>query len=169
MSSVPTNAAADKEFVIRHSMLKGYQAFSLLTPPLYTAVTLFRRGRQGFAINRMLRATWVGGGIGTAIGGAMAWARLRSQLPESIHDRRIRLLYNVSQIRTDDHSTIGSILFAVLTPALLWNRASAMNLILGGAGIGSGVGVLVHVARSFSEGEDLKPEGMIEEVKEVSR
>jgi len=153
----------DMEYVIRHSMRKGYQAFSLLAPPIYTLTTLVRRGRRGFSINRMLRATWVAGGVGLGLGGGAAWMRLKDQTPESLHDRRFRLMHNESQIRTDDHSTIGSIIFAVLTPALLWNRASLINLILGGAGIGSGVGVLVHVGRSVSEGRDLKPEGMADQ------
>ena len=86
---------SDTEFLIRHSMLKGYQALSLLTPPLYTLFTLYRHGRPGFTINRLLRATWIGGGIGTAAGGGLAWTRLRSQTPESLQDRRTRLAYNV--------------------------------------------------------------------------
>jgi len=159
------SSTEDTEFLIRHSMLKGYQALSLLTPPLYTLFTLFRRGRQGFAINHLLRATWIGGGIGAAAGGGLAWARLRSQSTESLRDRRVRLMYNTTQIRTDDHSTIGSVLFAVLTPALFWKRARVVHLILGGAGIGSGVGVVMHLARSVSEGQEVKPEGIVEVLK----
>lgn len=89
----------DTEFLIRHSMLKGYQAFSLLTPPLYTIITLYRRGRQGFTVNRLLRATWMSGGVGTVVGGGIAWGKLRSQTPESLHDRRVRLMYNVRCIQ----------------------------------------------------------------------
>jgi hypothetical protein len=37
-----------------------------------------------------------------------------------------------------------------------------MAVILGGAGIGSGVGVLVHLGRSAQEGREIKPEGMID-------
>jgi hypothetical protein len=138
------SSTEDTEFLIRHSMLKGYQALSLLTPPLYTVITLYRRGHQGFVVNRMLRATWIAGGVGTTVGGGLAWGKLRSQTPESLQDRRVRLMYNVrcvqlvcrsthatalenTQIHTDDHSTIGSILFAVLTPALLWRRAHIIN------------------------------------------
>lgn len=76
-------------------MFKGYQTLSLLTPPLYTIITLYRRGRQSFAVNRLLRATWIGGGVGTTVGGGLAWVRLRSQTPESVYDRRVRLMYNV--------------------------------------------------------------------------
>ena len=38
-----------------------------------------------------------------------------------------QLLVETTQLRTDDHSTIGSILFAVLTPALMWRRAHIIN------------------------------------------
>ena len=37
-----------------------------------------------------------------------------------------------------------------------------MAVALGGAGIGSGVGVLVHLARSVSEGSEVNPQGMID-------
>ena len=36
-----------------------------------------------------------------------------------------------ASLRADDHSTIGGILFAVLTPALFWKRANAINCTYG--------------------------------------
>jgi hypothetical protein len=56
--------SADVEYLVRRKMTKGYQLFSLLTPPLYTAFVLARRGRSQFSMNRFLRATWVGGVAG---------------------------------------------------------------------------------------------------------
>ncbi|KAF9518902.1 hypothetical protein BS47DRAFT_1379645, partial [Hydnum rufescens UP504] len=56
-----------------------------------------------------------------------------------------------NRIRADDHSTIGAILFGVLTPALLWKRARAVHLVLGGAGIGSGIGLSAHWYRILTE------------------
>ena len=56
--------AVDVEFLVRRSMTKGYQLFSLLTPPAYAAFILARKGRAQFSINRFLRATWVGGAVG---------------------------------------------------------------------------------------------------------
>jgi hypothetical protein len=32
-----------------------------------------------------------------------------------------------ASLRADDHATIGGILFAVLTPAIFWKRASTVN------------------------------------------
>lgn len=55
---------ADVEYLVRRSMTKGYQLFSLLTPSIYTAFVLSRRGRSHFTVNRFLRATWIGGAAG---------------------------------------------------------------------------------------------------------
>ena len=56
--------AADIEFFVRRGMTKGYQAMSLLTPPLYTVFILTRRGRGAWHLSRFLRASWVGGAVG---------------------------------------------------------------------------------------------------------
>jgi hypothetical protein len=55
----------DVSFLVRRSMHKGYQLFSLFTPPIYTAFVLARRGRSQLTVNRFLRATWLGGVTGT--------------------------------------------------------------------------------------------------------
>ncbi|KIJ37711.1 hypothetical protein M422DRAFT_177593 [Sphaerobolus stellatus SS14] len=91
-----TIADEDLAFLIRHAMTKGYQAFSLLAPPCYVLSALYRRGRKGISINNLLRTTWIAGGVGTTLGGAAAWFRLKSQPPESLYDRRFRLMHNVS-------------------------------------------------------------------------
>ncbi|ETW85677.1 hypothetical protein HETIRDRAFT_243524, partial [Heterobasidion irregulare TC 32-1] len=127
--------AADTEFLVRRSMTKGYQLLSILTPPLYTAFTLFRRGRGHITVNRLLRATWLGGAVGVAGGGAFEYVRSANSSIETVRNRRIRALYNVrlrhilstSSLRADDHATIGALLFAVVTPALFWKRATSFN------------------------------------------
>jgi hypothetical protein len=55
---------ADTEFLVRRGMTKGYQLFSVLCPPAYTAFVLLRKPRGHLNVNRLLRATWVGGGLG---------------------------------------------------------------------------------------------------------
>ena len=50
---------ADAEYLIRQLMTTGYQWSSLIVPPVYIAYVLRRRG--ALSINRVLRATWVGG------------------------------------------------------------------------------------------------------------
>ena len=56
--------AADVEYFVRRGMNKGYQFLSLLTPPLYVALAVSRYGRSHITVNRLLRATWLGGGAG---------------------------------------------------------------------------------------------------------
>ncbi|KAF8126529.1 hypothetical protein EV363DRAFT_1174107 [Boletus edulis] len=142
--------AADVEFLVRRSMTKGYQLFSLLTPPAYVAFLFARKGRAQFSINRFLRATWVGGAIGCAAGGGFEYVRSAYSSEITVRNRHIRGAYNTASLREDDHSTVGALLFAVLTPALFWRRASTINLVLGGAGIGSSIGVLTHYGRTLT-------------------
>jgi len=150
VAATPQAHAADVEFLVRRGMTKGYQLMSLVAPPLYASFALSRYGRAQFSVNRLLRATWIGGAAGVAGGGAFEYARTVYSNPDKVRIRRIKAVYDTSSIRADDHSTIGSILFAVLTPAVIWKRASTVNLILGGAGIGSAVGLLTHHARTVT-------------------
>ncbi|EKM55735.1 uncharacterized protein PHACADRAFT_256576 [Phanerochaete carnosa HHB-10118-sp] len=130
-------------------MTKGYEVLSLLAPPVYAAFAISRYGRSHVTVNRLLRATWVGGVTGIAAGGAFEYVRSAYSTPENVRNRRIVATYDTESIRADDHSTIGGVLFAVLIPAILWKRASKVNLILGGSGIGSAIGLLAHHGRSL--------------------
>ncbi|EJD05714.1 uncharacterized protein FOMMEDRAFT_78337 [Fomitiporia mediterranea MF3/22] len=129
-------SAADRDYLIRQSMSTGYQYFSLLMPPLYTAVVLSRRrmGALPWSINRMLRATWIGGAAGIMQGGAFEYFRTSNQNEEILRARRINAMYNVTlhdntlySLRAQDHSTIGAILGALLTPAVFWKRARSIH------------------------------------------
>ncbi len=55
---------ADTEYLVRRSVTKGYQLFSILTPPIYAGISIFRKGRGHLTVNRLLRATWLGGAAG---------------------------------------------------------------------------------------------------------
>ena len=56
---------ADTEYLVRRSGTRGYQLFSILTPPIYAGISIFRKGRGHLTVNRLLRATWLGGTAGT--------------------------------------------------------------------------------------------------------
>jgi hypothetical protein len=61
----PENARlVDTEYLVRRSMTKGYQLFSIITPPIYAGLSLFRKGRAHLTMNRLLRATCLGGVAG---------------------------------------------------------------------------------------------------------
>ncbi|KAI0048197.1 hypothetical protein FA95DRAFT_1491245 [Auriscalpium vulgare] len=160
--------AADTEYLVRRSMSKGYQLLSVFTPPLYASIVIFRRGASQLTVNRLLRATWVGGVAGAidtphcrmpgiAGGGAFGYVRSVNSTSETLRARRIRAAYDTSSLRADDHATIGALLFAVVTPALFWKRATAIHLIFGGAGLGTAAGLFAHLGRSVSGDVPPKP------------
>lgn len=211
MSQLVATSQVDREYLVRRSMLKGYQFGSLIAPPLYTALVLARRrgGALPWSLNRMLRATWIGGvagkpfsvlaaivaiphgnASGVAQGGALEFLRTSYEDNFRLRTRHISAMYNVScfscmlqdtpkrlytcfpqrsSIRADDHSTIGAILGALLTPAIFWKRARSIHrkftadivsidgllssrdaVFLGGAGIGAGAGLAAHWVRSVT-------------------
>lgn len=84
------------------------------------------------------------------VGGGLGYARYRFSNEEIARKHRLESTYDTNRIRAEDHSVIGSILLAVLTPAILWRRANIVNLVLGGAGIGSSIGLITHYARSLA-------------------
>jgi len=131
-------------------MTKGYQLFSILTPPIYAGLSLFRKGRGHLTVNRLLRATWLGGAAGIASGGAFEYVRSTNSSSETLRSRRIRAAIDRASHRADDHATIGALLCAVLTPAIFWKRGATIHLIFGGAGLGTAAGYFTHVARSAS-------------------
>lgn len=70
-------------------------------------------------------------------------------------------------MRADDHAIIGTVLMAILAPAVLWNRAHVLHraftlrfslhihtpsisVVLGGAGFGSSTGLLTYYGRSLT-------------------
>lgn len=64
VEATPEAHAADIEYFVRRGMTKGYQLLSLLTPPMYTVFAFTRYGRSHINVNRLLRATWLGGSVG---------------------------------------------------------------------------------------------------------
>jgi len=140
----------DTEYLVRQAMTTGYQGSSLLVPLVYIAYVLARRGRAALSINRVLRATWVGGLGGAIVTSGVGYFRYLSSSEESVRTKRLKTAYDTSVLRRNDHSTIGGILGAVLIPAILWKRAGTVNLILGGAGLGSGIGLLTHHGRTIT-------------------
>jgi len=140
----------DTEYLVRQAMTTGYQWSSLLVPPVYVAYVLARRGRGALSINRVLRATWVGGLSGTIASGGVGYLLYAKLSEESVRMKRLKLVYNTNLLRRNDHSTIGGILGAVLIPAILWKHAGSVNLILGGAGLGSGIGLVTHYGRKLT-------------------
>jgi len=104
--------ATETKYLVRKAMKTGYQFASLLTPPVYTALILARRSRGALSINRLLRATWLGG-VGGKVRLANPFLRLWSSKPgglisgglacgwyarsneELVRTRRLQIAYDV--------------------------------------------------------------------------
>ncbi|KAI0306748.1 hypothetical protein B0F90DRAFT_1814590 [Multifurca ochricompacta] len=136
-------------------------------------------GKGHLSVNRLLRATWLGGAAGIAAGGALEYVRSSNSSSQTLLSRRLRAVYNVlllslifvsqsltryppllsqtDSLRADDHATIGALLCAVLIPTIFWRRGTAVHLIFGGAGLGTAAGYFTHVARSASGDVPTKP------------
>ncbi|KAG5645877.1 hypothetical protein DXG03_005024 [Asterophora parasitica] len=155
-----TSAArsADIEYLVRNAMNTGYQIASLLAPPVYAGFVLTRRGRGSVTTNRLLRATWLGGLAGTAGSGGLAYAWYSSCSEQDLRSKRLKAAYDTDRVRAEDHATIGAVLFSVLTPGIFWKRANVLNLVLGGAGLGNSIGLLIHYGRSLTGDPPPKPD-----------
>ncbi|CUA74160.1 hypothetical protein RSOLAG22IIIB_05451 [Rhizoctonia solani] len=147
--------AADSDYILRQYSSRGYQTLSFVAPIAYTGYTL-ARGRP-WSIQQTLRATWLGGLGGAAAGAGLGWSWATSSNPERVHKARVKMAYDRSSLRLNDHATIGALLGAMLTPAIFLKRARAFDLILGGAGVGSSAGVMVHWWRSMTESDPNVP------------
>ncbi len=110
---------ADTQYLVRRSMTKGYQLFSIITPPIFIGFSLFRKRSSHITVNRLLRATWLGGVagmyppqdvpisayishnfvlIGIGSGGAVEYVRSANSNPETLRSRRIRAALDVISI-----------------------------------------------------------------------
>jgi len=141
--------AADSEYILRQYSTRGYQTLSFIAPLAYTGYAIARK--RPWTLNHTLRATWIGGLAGAAAGGGVGWAWASTAKPEKVHIARTKMAYDRGLLRLQDHATIGMLLGAMLTPAILLRRARAIHLILGGAGIGSSIGVAAHWWRTLTE------------------
>ncbi|TRM59379.1 hypothetical protein BD626DRAFT_409117 [Schizophyllum amplum] len=144
---IELSSVADIQFLARKGMTTGYEVMSLLTPAAYTAYVLVKRGRSALYVNRILRATWIGGAIGAAGGGALSYARHSSSTVDALQRRRMHVMYDANRLRLEDHAVIGGVLGGVLTTAIFLKRANVVNLILGGGGLGTGLGMLTHYGK----------------------
>ncbi|KAG5718663.1 hypothetical protein E4T56_gene16623 [Termitomyces sp. T112] len=144
-----TSRSADTEYLVRNAMTTGYHVSSLLATPFYLLYAFSARGRGSFSINRLLRATWVGGLGGTVASGGFAYAWYNTCHEDLLRSKRINVVYDIDRVRAEDHAIIGLVITSVLTTGIFWKRAGVVNLVLGGAGLGSSIGLLTHYGRSF--------------------
>jgi hypothetical protein len=63
MSAFNYSANENRLVVVKHWAFKGYQALSLITPPVVLGLAAFRRGRT-FTVNQLLRTTYISNSAG---------------------------------------------------------------------------------------------------------
>ncbi|GAA5887143.1 hypothetical protein JCM6882_009462 [Rhodosporidiobolus microsporus] len=162
------SSSGAQQTVLTHSAVKGIQSFALLSPPLLLARALIARrapSSLGSSLRSLTLGTFV---VGPAAGGLVEFGRLYWQgLTEGeLGDKAARIRANEGQRRADDYATIGAVLGSLIAPTLLFRRAPLPWIIGSGASLGVAGGVLTHVAKGYSEGEDtLSPQMVKEEVK----
>ncbi|KAL8277968.1 hypothetical protein RQP46_009600 [Phenoliferia psychrophenolica] len=162
-----SKSTADSEVLIKHTGIKMIQAFSLATPPILIATSLYRRS---FRLSPFLRntalSTFIGGG---AVGVGMGWAKAATTDAAGLEDRAYRLKMNVGQRRVDDYSVIGAVLGAIVTATIFLKRAPIPYLIAGGAAFGVAGGVITHVVKNYKDGTAQGVAGMVEEAKSIAK
>ncbi|KAJ7582561.1 hypothetical protein C8J56DRAFT_1167647 [Mycena floridula] len=145
----------DVEFLVKDAISGGYRVASLLVPPVYTGLILARRGPGSLYVNRVLRATWIGGSIGAASFGALAHARYSTTREDLVRERRLKTEQAGLQLASSgvpprlDFMLTGGFIGAALTATIFWRRAHVVNLLLGGAGLGCDLGVITHYYQTF--------------------
>ena len=134
------------------SDLKGVQIAAVAATPLYllSAIRHRRVSMRGFA-----RTNWTMPLFGAALGAAFGWVE-SVQVPSlTLVGRVAALRADQHRMRRDDFHLIGSVVGALLLPALFLRRVGLINGLLGGAGFGGAIGVASFYGRRWSEG-DLK-------------
>ena len=151
--------------------------FSLLSPPLLLAHSLYKRSFRlsPFLRNTFLSTFLLGGSFGAALGAG----RMYGMDLEGARERAERLRYNVGQRRVDDWSVIGAVLGSVssclalgrggtdevqlVTTTVLLRRAPVLWVVGGGAAFGIAGGVGMHVVRNWQQGTATGVGMMVEE------
>lgn len=141
--------AEDSAYYIGRYTISGLQYGCLLATPLYLIQTL--RGR-GFSLRGLARYNWLIPSTG-ALTGSVAGYAAASQLDHpSLAARTSGLGLDASRVRQDDLHLIGSVLGALVLPAIFLRRTGLINGLLGGAGLGGAAGMIVDRVQKMSGG-----------------
>ncbi|WFD49331.1 hypothetical protein GLX27_004011 [Malassezia furfur] len=136
----------DQSYLIAFRSLLGAQVASVAATPTYLVHAL-RKG--SFRLRGLARYNIAVPLIGAVLGGAGGWVE-GSQLSPAVLARRVsdsRL--DVVRARRDDYQLIGSVVGALTLPALFLRRVGLITGMLGGAGLGSAVGVLTFYGKGY--------------------
>lgn len=143
----------DSAYYIGRYTILGLQYGCLAATPLYLVQTL--RGR-GFSLRGLARYNWTLPLTGSALGSVAGYAAASQLDHSSLSTRTSSLRLDAQRVRQDDLHLIGSVLGALVLPALFLSRTGLVNGLLGGAGMGGAAGLLTHhVQRLGNSGDAL--------------
>lgn len=141
----------DSAYYVGRYTVQGLQYGCLLATPLYLLQAA--RGR-GFSLRGLARYNWIvpvaGAGAGS-IGGYAAASQLDHP---SLAARTSGLRLDAQRVRQDDLHLIGSVLGALVLPAIFLRRTGLVNGLLGGAGLGGAAGLITHQVQKLSKSSD---------------
>jgi hypothetical protein len=134
----------------------GLQMASLAATPIY-ALSAIRKGQ--FSIRQLVRYNWVIPALGAGAGAGSALTVTSRESAAATASRTIDMRMSKKTVRQDDLQLVGSVVGALLVPAIFLRRAGLINGLLGGAGLGSAGGIITHYIQDGGSVEDLKKKG----------
>lgn len=108
-------AEGEKSYMLQRWSLNGFQLATLAATPIY-ALSAIRRGQ--FSIRQLVRYNWVVPILGAATGGASAFSITSRESAAATASRTIEMRLSKKTVRRDDRQIIGSVVGALLVPAL---------------------------------------------------
>lgn len=142
----------DSAYYIGRYTVQGLQYGCLAATPLYFLQTL--RGR-GFSLRGLARYNWLIPTTGAAAGSIAGYAATSQLSHPDLSARTSSLRLDAARVRQDDLHLIGSVLGALVLPALFLSRTGLVNGLLGGAGLGGAAGLITHQVQKLGKGGDV--------------
>lgn len=150
LQSTLEQAGVEEEsaYYIGRWTVQGLEYGCLAATPLYLVQVM--RGR-GFSLRGLARYNWLVPLIG-ALGGSTVGYVTAAQLDRTaLSTRTSKLRLDAQRVRQDDLHLIGSVLGALLLPAIFLRRTGLINGLLGGAGLGGTAGLITHHVQSITK------------------
>lgn len=138
----------DTAYYIGRYTVSGLQYGCLAATPLYLVQTL--RGR-GFSLRGLARYNWLAPLTGAGLGSVAGYATASQLDHPSIAARTSGLRLDAARVRQDDLHLIGSVVGALVLPALVLGRVGLVNGLLGGAGLGGAVGLVTDKVQKMGK------------------
>ncbi|PWY99351.1 hypothetical protein BCV70DRAFT_117158 [Testicularia cyperi] len=143
----------DSAYFVGRYGVSGVQIGCLAATPLYLVSVM--RGR-GFSLRGLARYNWLvpvgGGAVGSLVGYLHSSGSAADQVSAKVNSLRL----DAERVRQDDLHLIGSVLGALVLPAIFLRRTGLINGLLGGAGLGGAAGVITHHVQKLSSGSAQK-------------